>query len=350
MAENILYKPLATPNKPPAASPIGQQPVKIATPSVTGTSFSPSIKPVAPVIAGQPSTPSGKPQSRLKSKVIKMVLGTIVILIILVGVLIIMNRSQLPILGGKVTLTYWGLWEDKKIMQPVIDAFEKQHPNITINYEEQDIKKLATAKQPYPTKLIARVNSGDGPDIFRFQNTWYPMLSKILAPFPKIVITTSQYSTTFFPVVSKDLIHGGAIYGVPMDFDILALFTNPEIFNNGATVPTDWNDFYSTAKNLTVKGTDGTITTAGAAMGTMSNVSHATDILALLLADSDVDINNIAGNSDNAGKALVYYANFANSTGAVWDASLPMSMQMFAKGNLAMYIGYSWDIFTIQAL
>ncbi|HUD44143.1 MAG TPA: extracellular solute-binding protein [Patescibacteria group bacterium] len=306
--------------------------------------------PVQPVMAakaaGKPVPPTSHSQI---GTWIKIILGLLVFLLLVGGAIFFLRSVLNSSNKTKVTLTYWGIWEDKKTMQPIIDAFEKQNPTISINYEVQDLKQLSSEKQPYPTRLIARINSGEGPDIFRFHNTWYPMLSSVLAPFPSSVISTKQYSTTFFPVVSDDLIHNGAIYGVPLGFDTLALFINPEIFQ-GTAVPTDWNDFYTTAQSLTVKGTDGTITTAGAAMGIMSNVTHAEDIVALLLADSNVYASTIGVNSDNAGKALLYYTNFANSTGAVWDSTLPSSLQMFAKGNLAMYVGYSWDIFSIQAL
>jgi len=247
-------------------------------------------------------------------------------------------------------LLFWGVWEDKKTMQPLIDGFEKEHPNITIDYEQQDVKQLATDQQNYPKRLIAHTNTGDGPDIFNYHNSWYPMLSGILAPFPKDVINTQQYSSTFFPVVSQDLVHNGAIYGVPLGFDSLALFVNPDIFKGNAKVPTDWNTFYTTARSLTAKGSDGTITTSGAAIGTSTNINHADDIVGLLFAVGNVDPFNIGSNEDGAKQAIIYYTNFANNSGAVWDPSLPTSLQMFAQGNLAMYIGYSWDIAMIKNL
>jgi len=338
MAENVLFDPSASPSTAPPS-----------VPSVPPMPATPPVSPVAPVQkSGQPLPATPSSHSSL-STLIKIAIALLVLILLIGGGLIFLLPRLTGSSNGKVTLVYWGIWEDKKIMQPLIDGFEKQNPNITIDYEEQDLKKLVQDNQAYPKLVVARINAGKGPDIFRFQNTWYPMVASVLAPFTQSVISTQEYTNTFFPVVSSDLVHNGAIYGVPLSIDTLALYVNPDILQS-TKVPTDWDDFTTTAQHLTVKGADGTITTAGAAMGTMQNISHASDIVGLLLADSDVTPDNISANAVNAGKALQYYTNFANSTGATWDSSLPTSLQMFAKGNLAMYIGYSWDIYTIRSL
>lgn len=64
-------------------------------------------------------------------------------------------------------LEYWGLWEDEQVMKPLIDAYTKKNPHVTIRYTKQDPKS-------YREKLLARSKEGRGPDIFRFHNTWLP--------------------------------------------------------------------------------------------------------------------------------------------------------------------------------
>src|SRR6185312_10618266 len=95
---------------------------------------------------------------------------------------------------------------------------------------------------------------------------------------------------------------------------------------------------------------DGTITTSGAALGSADNISHGSDIVGLLFADSGVSPADIASSETNATTALTFFMSFSNGTNATWNDSLPLSLQMFAKGNLAMYIGYSWDIASIKQL
>ena len=118
------------------------------------------------------------------------------------------------------------------------------------------------------------------------------MLSKVLAPFPSDVITTQQYLLDRFPVVSSDLVHNGAIYGVPIDFDTLALFTDPKYLITKISICLQIGDhLYATAQSLTVKGTDGTITATARRLWEIYGDIKASDrhIFALLLADSNVD-------------------------------------------------------------
>lgn len=338
MAENVLFDP--TKNTKPVGPPISRLPA--AQIGRSAKSWFPAD------VAPPPPPPSGSSLGLL----FKIGLALIFLLVGLGAGAYFLLPYFSQSSSNKVTLKYWGLWEDKKIMQPLLDEFHKQNPNITVDYEEQDIKQLAKDNQNYPKRVIARINAGEGPDLFRYHNTWYPLLSSVLAPLTSNVTTPKDFSATYFPVVSTDLLQHGAIYGIPLGFDDLALFVNPDIFKSGGEqVPNDWFDFESRAAKLTVKGSDGTITTSGAALGTLGpNLTHGADIMALLLADSDVDPTKIANNATNAQNALLYFTRFTATTNATWNENLPPSIEMFAKGNLAMYIGYSWDIFTIQHL
>ena len=74
--------------------------------------------------------------------IIKIVGGILALLLIVV----LMVRVILPLFtpkDQKVTLVYWGLWDDPPIMQSIIDDFERANPTITIQYEKQDIKAIS---------------------------------------------------------------------------------------------------------------------------------------------------------------------------------------------------------------
>lgn len=275
-------------------------------------------------------------------KIIKILLGFLVIAVIIPIVIFLIVSSLNKNIGGKVTLTYWGLWEDQKTMQPIISDFERENPNISINYIPQSIKQ-------YRETLQTRINNGTGPDIFRFHNTWYPMLSGELLPLPNNVISNSEFNTTFYPVAVKDLIRNGAIYGIPLEVDTLALYVNTDLFKSvGLSPPTTWNDFINDARAMTVKDENGKIKTAGAAMGTYDNIDHAPDILSMLFLQNGVDFKNLTASEDRFNGTLSFYTSFANDENNVWDNTLDPSMLAFSKGNLAMYFGYSWDYFTIK--
>ena len=278
--------------------------------------------------------------------IVKILLGLIVIVII--GFIIF--KFVVPIFqntqGSKVTLEYWGLWEDSPIINPIISDFNRQYPGITINYSKQDIKQ-------YRERLTSRIQNGTGPDIFRFHNTWVQMLSDVLLPLPNDTIKKDDFTKWFYPVAQKDLIKNGAIYGIPLEIDTLALYINTNIFKSaGVSAPNNWVDFINYARSLTVRDENGKIKTSGVALGTFNNITHAPDIISLLFVQSGVDLNNINKNDQAAAEALTFYTSFANerSGSKTWDSDLDASILAFAKGNLAMYFGYSWDYFTIKAI
>ncbi len=242
---------------------------------------------------------------------------------------------------GSTTLTYWGLWEPEIVYTTVIADYQKLHPNVTINYKKQ-------SQIQYRDRLSAALKSATPPDIFRFHNSWLPMLRASVSPVPNNVYDAASFRSIFYPVAQKDLIAGNNIYGIPLEIDTLALYINEDIFTQaGAQVPTSWpQEFLDTARRLTVR-TDGRIERAGAALGNAGNVTHWPDILALLMLQSGVDLKNPTGTL--AEEALNYYVGFQNLD-QIWDETMDESKLAFAKGNLAMYFGYSWDYFDIKAI
>lgn len=289
--------------------------------------------------------PAGSPVK----KIISFVIGLIVIVVIaLVAFLIVIPRLS-PKAPTDVTLTYWGIWEDTVPLSAAAAEFTRQNPHIKIKIENQDIKSLGK----YIDRLQTRINNGTGPDIFRFHNSWVTELKPYLLPLPQDVVTSTSLDSKFYPTVSQDLKINGAYYGVPINFDSLALFVNVQIFQAAGktTYPSTWDDLLSDAKQLTVKDANGKITTSGAALGTFDNIAHAPDIVSLLLVQNGADLKNLAGPSrKSAVDALDFYTSFAKGDAKVWDDTIENSTLAFAKGNLAMYIGYSWDIFEIKAL
>ncbi len=242
----------------------------------------------------------------------------------------------------QVTLTYWGLWEDSNVFQSIVNDFHRQNPNITISYVKQDPEK-------YADRLLTRMQNGTGPDIFRFHNTWVTPLQNVLLPLPSTVIDKNQLQQKYFPVVSNDLVKNGAVYGLPLEMDTLVLYTNRDIFDHaGVKVPTTWDEFLTVSKGLTVKDTDGHIKTAGAAIGTYENITHAPDIISLLLLQNGANLQKLQ-NSQNAIDALTFYTSFAKNDDRVWDNTLDSSLMAFSRGKVGMYFGYSYDYFAIKA-
>ena len=297
-----------------------------------------------PIVPPIPSELPSSPPPSLLFKILKIALG----IVIVAAIIFLILNFILPIFLKKpittTTLTYWGLQEDSPQVAPIISDFEQNHPNIKINYSKQDIKD-------YRDRLITRSANGNGPDIFRFHNSWTPTLLDFLLPLPQSVINKEDFSKNYYPVAKSDLIKNGAIYGIPLQIDTLNLYINKDLFQSaGLKPPTTWIEFSNYSRQLTVKDENNNIKTAGAAMGTFDNITNAPDIISMLLVQDGVDLNNISSNSQGASDALSFYSSFALPPSNVWDNKLDTSIKMFASGSLAMYFGYSWDFFTIKSI
>jgi multiple sugar transport system substrate-binding protein len=324
MDENMIFKPINT------------------TPQEAG--IQPEISVENPIISSPPPELQSSPPPSILFKILKILLGIIVVLGIVFFIYNVILPKFFPAKINQAKLVYWGLYEDAPIIAPIIADFEKKHPNITIEYTKLDIGQ-------YKDKLVTRSTNGNGPDIFRFHNTWVPQLSDLLLPLPESVISKEDFSKNYYPVTRNDLIKNGAIYGIPLQIDTLNLYINRDLFQAaGLKVPTTWIEFGSYARQLTVKDESNSIKTAGAAMGTFSNITHAPDIISMLFVQNGVNLKDISSNLQAAGDALRFYTEFALPTANVWDDTLDESIKAFASGTLAMYFGYSWDFFTIKSM
>ncbi|MCL4397948.1 extracellular solute-binding protein [Patescibacteria group bacterium] len=233
---------------------------------------------------------------------------------------------------GPVTLTYWGLWEPEEVFQGIIADYERLHPNVTIKYIKQ-------SPLNYRDRVVTALSGTNGPDIVRIHDSWVLTLASGLSPMPANVYSQASFKQTFYPAAATLY-----PYAIPLEIDDLAMYVNDDILRaGGVSVPTIWDGdqgFMATARKLTVRDSSGRIKTAGAAMGTASNVDQWQDIVGLMMAQ--------AGDNFNA-EALNYYVAFATSE-HMWDETLDNSTLAFANGQVAMYFGPSWRYFDIKQI
>lgn len=345
MDENIVFDNTQAPQSPPSseapAPPPDQPPSDQPPPDQPPPDQPTEGASIKALEDSQPPAAVPKGGMTLKQK---LIIGSIIffILFLLIILIIPKNKSE-----KTVTLVWWGLWEDSSTMQGIISDFHREHPTITVKYVKQN-------KDQYRDRLIARVKNQTGteiPDIFRYHNSWYPMISDILVPLPSDVITTEEFQKIYYKVIQDDVIHDGAIYGIPLGADSLALYVNKDLLDKaGVPVPKNWDDFRKAAIKLTVRDQEtGKIKRAGAAIGLYDNVTHAPDIISLLFTQQKVDISKPAATLANEKSSFEYYTDFAKKDKInEWDKYLNESVRAFANEEVAMYIGYSWDAFRIM--
>lgn len=315
----------------PATAPFPPPP-----PSSNQTQSSPSIK-ETPVV----QDPKGGGGINKALKVFAIIISLFAMSFFIIKLLIPrLQGLKLPGFSEKeTTLVYWGLWEPVPVMEKLVAEFETQNPNIKVKYLQQNHKD-------YRERLQSAIARGEGPDIFRYHNTWVPMFRDELDAVPSSVFSASEFQDTFYPTVQKDLRRGASFIGIPLEIDGLAMFYNKNIFKAAAkTPPSTWDELRKTAFELTTRDSKGRIQTAGAALGTTNNIDHWPDILALMLLQNGAALKNPTDKL--AQDAILFYTLFYRSD-KVWDETLPNSTQAFAAGKVAMIFAPSWRILDVK--
>ncbi len=268
--------------------------------------------------------------------VVPIAVGLIVIgLIAFLASKLFSSKPTAPTAPTKtVTLTYYGLWEPSTVMQPVIDAFQKQNPTIKVNYQLQ-------SPQDYQDRLQTALQDPNPPDIVRLHTTWLPLFAKSLLPAPPNTLSATEVSTNFYPIVSQLLVANNQVYGIPVTVDGLALYINTAMFQQKSLQPPKtWEDLLTAAKTLTeADPVTSKITRAGVALGNTVNVDHWPDIVSLMLMQAGVKLSDLKG--DAVSTTLSYYTDFVTKY-HVWDDTLPPSVVAFANEKVAMIIAPSW--------
>ncbi len=332
---------------PPPAAPPPSAPSKPSIPSeslVVPPQSNPFIPQGVAPQSGQETVvvdnapPSGGNQIL---KRVPLILGVLVFL----AALVFGGKFLIGFVQGTqpVTVTYWGLWENDATVRAVLSDFEAAHPKIKVTYVKQSHRQ-------YRERLQSAIARGEGPDVFRFHNTWVPMLRNELSPAPKTFMTPAEFASTFYPVASADLVGGQLIYGAPIMIDGLGLYYNEDLFAAaGVTPPTTWEDILSIVPLLTVKNED-TIITSAIALGTTGNIENFSDILALMMMQNGARLTDPT--SKEAEEALIFYRKFATPSDPMytWNETLDNSIYAFASGKVAMILAPSWRAFDIAQI
>jgi multiple sugar transport system substrate-binding protein len=112
-----------------------------------------------------------------------------------------------------VILTHWGEQNLLDVFQPLLDEYQQQNPNVTI-----ELQTVAFAE------LLNRITTGqlggDTPDSFHFYNLWLPEFagSDLLATPPEDVISDIQQSYPEGTVNGASF--NGQIWGYPTEVNV----------------------------------------------------------------------------------------------------------------------------------
>lgn len=267
--------------------------------------------------------------------------------VIVFGVLVFLLLKFMPgklgkFFGKRGEVVLWGFREES-IVAPLIEEYQAQNPKVKITY-------IAQSTQDYRERLKNSFLRGDGPDIFQFHNSWVPMFKKELDILPSSVMSVSEFSKTYYPVIVSDLKTTEGIVGIPLEYDAITLFINEDIFAAaGRTPPRTWDELRELAVKLTSTSEKdkGIIIQGGVALGRTENIDHWQEIVALMMIQNGANLADPKGTF--AEDAIEFFTVFSLED-KVWNEYLPSSTIAFANGKVAMYFGPTWRASEINKL
>ncbi|MGH3586908.1 MAG: ABC transporter substrate-binding protein [Pseudonocardia sp.] len=247
---------------------------------------------------------------------------------------------------AEAEITY-AIWDENQ--KPAIDQnikdFNEQYPNIKVTVD-------LTPYQQYFTKLQTQGESKTLPDVFWMNgpNVQLYAANDLLEPIDGLVDSGDLDPSKYPDALNELYTFEEAQYGVPKDFDTVALWYNKAIFEKaGVDLPTDdwtWDDFTTAANAISDKlagqGTYGVVTE-------LNSAGQSSYYDTILQAGGQVisDDGTTSGYDDPASiEGLQLWADL------VADGASPKLEQMsdtkpnvwFNSGKAAMFWSGNWSV------
>ncbi len=282
---------------------------------------------------------------------------------VLFGVLIFSGKIPVGQGSSKVsvsgTVTIWGVLP-YDAMNAMKETLRKNYKEVTVNYVEKEA-------ETFQSELIDALASGGGPDLIVITPAGIIQNKNKLFTVPYASLPDTTFRTTFTDQGSLFLSNEGTL-AFPLLIDPMIMYYNRDLLTSSFVVkpPVTWDDVVTLNKVVTRKDDAGRLATETVALGTFDNITHAKDIISLLIFQAGnkiVDLDPISkkyvsvfGDALGDGVSPVangvgFYSSFSNPSDAdhySWNPTLPRDKDQFIAGNLAVYFGYASELVGIR--
>lgn len=284
-------------------------------------------------------------------------LGLIALFVVLLFVGLLGFAGKIPLPGKEKDKNYgevvvWGTVPNL-VMQNALTSKLGNQKNIVIKYVEK-------SKTSFDEDFVEALASGKGPDLIIIgQDQMIRNLNKI-APVPYSLYPERAFKDIFIEEGEMFMFPEG-IVAIPLTIDPLVMYWNRDIFTDAsiATPPKKWSEFYNIVPPIVTRDRNGDISRGAVSFGEYKNVTHAKEILSLLVMQAGSSIVSRQGNSfvttfgqgggvslsvgEASAAAVQFFTQFSKSDrdSYSWNRSLPESRSMFESGDLATYFGYA---------
>lgn len=174
---------------------------------------------------------------------------SLIVLILTIGLTFTGSQKE-SAAADKETLEFWS-WrtEDVKVYNELIAMFNKQYPDITVNF-------TAYKSTEWNTILSAAVKGGNPPDIVHLRA--YGGLENYAAPGYLVALDDKAPRLQEFSPVARLGVTAqkdGKLYGVPFATQTLVIYYNRKIYNQlGLNEPETWEEFLSNLEQVKAAG------------------------------------------------------------------------------------------------
>ena len=228
------------------------------------------------------------------------------------------------------------------------------------------IRYVPKNPETYESELIESFADGTAPDLFFVDNGSISRFSEQIDPIPYSVMSQKTFLNSYAPAFSLFLSKKGTL-AYPFLIDPMVLYYNKTLLVNEGIVnpPTYWDELNTLSEKLTKRDPTGSFVQSTISFGRFENNTHAKDIMSLLLlqvGNPIVGINNdgyyvstLGTHKTDQGLSLpavtTFFTDFASPDKFVysWNKSLPDATSSFLTERVAFYVGFSSELFALQA-
>ncbi len=238
-----------------------------------------------------------------------------------------------------IKFSSWGSQSEISIIKPLLEEFEKQNPDIKVDFIH--------IPQNYFQKLHLLVASNLTPDAVFINNLNLPMYAE-----NGIFRDLSKYldKNVFFPEALEAFRYKGKLYAIPRDVSNLVVYYNKDIFDRNKIPYPDknwtFNEFLQTCRRITKD----------------LNNDGKTDIYGTGFEEAPLfwlpwlwgngggliskDLNSVIINKPESIESLQFYTDLRNKYHVAPSKSAAGSStmaQLFIQGKIAMHISGRWS-------
>ena len=286
----------------------------------------------------------------------KIAVTTIFVICIIAGIAIFaLSKSSSS--AKQSNLVVWGTIST--------EAFNVTYKNSSLS-QNKDVKISYIKKDPatFDADFVNALAEGLGPDIVILRDDLLYGERNKLFVIPYKSYTERIFKDRFIEEGELFLSPAGVV-ALPFVVDPLVMYWNRDMFSNSliSQPPQYWDEFYSLIDKMTRKDNGGNVLQSAVSFGEWRNITNAKEIVLMLLLQAGTPITSrtdhgvvsVLNSQFNypmapSQSAINFYTQFSNPTSPTytWNRSLPTSLNLFLSGNLATYIGFASEIFSIQ--